>query len=86
MKYRQFTLEPETVSEKDGITALKLALEEYSRLYGKFFARGKLLNESEHVDFARAILGDVETDQYGRDANGIDIASALRTLEQVKGV
>jgi hypothetical protein len=89
MKHKEFTLEPETVAERDGISALKLAIE--SHVYGYFsavFASGQIVSAANRQELShiRTLLEADETDQYGRDANGIDIAAALRTLEQVKGV
>lgn len=84
MKRTEYTLIPETVAEKDGITALKLALHEYH--YTAFlFASGELMNSEGkyELDELKAKLETVETDDSGRDANGIDIRAALKTLENV---
>lgn len=90
MKTKLYALVPETVADRDGIAALKLAiLENVPGDYSRLFAfGGEMLSEAgkNTIDYVKSKLEAVEVDEYGRDANGIDIAAALRTLECVKAV
>jgi hypothetical protein len=90
MKRRQYILEPETVAEKDGIIALRLAMNDYIPGYsGAIFAfGGDILREAgaDQISHVRSALESAEIDDYGRDANGIDIAAALKTLDSIEAV
>lgn len=81
---------PATCAEKDAINALKLAISDHCRwMYGSFFACGKMyatgVNGSDVSD-TRTTLAEVEQDENGRDANGIDIEAALTALDYIKAV
>jgi len=88
MKIKQYILEPETVAEKDGISALKSAMNEYCHgYYTKIFAFGgdMMATASKSIlNYILEILKVVEVDEFGRDANGLDIKSAVLVLGHVK--
>lgn len=89
MKQHEYTLMPETVAEKDGIAALKSAMNENSGAYSQLFAFGGQLMAEVDAGTLAMIIADfeaIEADEYGRDENGLDIAAAIRTLEHVKGI
>jgi len=89
MKYREFTIEPKMAEERDNIRALKSAIINYAYgEYSAFFAMGDFMKESQikDIDYTREMIEKVEVDEYGRDANGIDIKGALRALEAVKAI
>ena len=89
MKYYTHIIEPKTCQERDNVKALKLVLDTYEPVhYGGIFVCGFLLKKLP-VSVVKSIqdcLNDVETDDYGRDANGIDIMGALRALNAVKPI
>ena len=89
MTRTEYTLKPETAAEKDGIKALKLAMNDYapSRLLRLFSFGGDLLAVKSRVALRciRAKIEAVKIDEHGRDANGIDIRAATETLNHVKG-
>jgi hypothetical protein len=89
MKTSEYTLEPETAQERDDIGALKLAVEHHAYgMYSAFFALGQMIKEANQsdIDYTQGKLDGVDTDAFGRDANGIDIQGALRALEYVKAI
>ena len=65
--------EPETVQGRDNMKALKTALNQYAHGY----YTGVLSGNTIQAEFAVDKLNAVETDEWGRDANGIDIEGAL---------
>lgn len=89
MKRKQYHFEPETVAEKDGISALKSAYYDYAATYPSLFDfQGNLPAKyfKNSLGYIKAKLEAVEVDEFGRDANGVDIAAALMMLEYVEAV
>lgn len=84
------TIKPKSAADKDAISALKLAVQNYARSsYNSLFAfGGELMAEADAgiiADVTEALRA-VDVDQYGKDANGVDIDAAHDALEMVKPV
>lgn len=89
MKKLRLTIDPETAAERDAITALKLAVNDYAPEYhAVLFAFGGGLSRrvpKRVIEEVRAKL-EREADEAGRDVNGVDIAAAVRALDAIEGI
>jgi len=91
MKTREYELIPETCEERDAVKALRSAINDYAHGYhaavfafgGDGMNRTAPANEINHI---RELLEAVETDESGRDGNGLDIEAALRMLGKIQGI
>jgi hypothetical protein len=83
------TIRPKSVREKDAIKALKSATNDYCQHhFNRLFAFGgdMMASVPQSVwDDVNEALQNVEVDEFGRDANGLDIDAAHYALEMVKG-
>lgn len=82
------TIRPKSVHEKDAIDALKSATNDYCQHhFNRLFAFGgdMMASVPQSVwDDVNEALQNVEVDDYGRDANGLDIDAAHDALEMVQ--
>lgn len=82
------TIKPKSVHEKDAIDALKSAMNDYcSGHYNRLFAfGGQMMAEVDGAVWhdVNEALQNVEVDEFGRDANGLDIDAAHDALEMVQ--
>ena len=93
MKRTEYEIIPETAAERDSVSALKSAINNYTHgwhsiifaISGRGMMADAPANDLAHI---RELLEAVEVDEFGRDGNGLSVAGidgALSALREISG-